>query len=92
MGEWETALPFLEKDMNEPFAKSTDFISPFQKESIKAHYVYDGTGRITHEYVASTAAVNGQSCLLTRYTYDGVTSRVVGMKEELSTWDETWDI
>jgi hypothetical protein len=78
--------------MIEPFAKSTDFVVPFQREAIKFHYVYDGNGRLIDAYEAATAAVNGQSCLRTRYTYDGATSRVVGSKEELSTWDETWDI
>ena len=64
----------------------TDFVSSFGKSAIKQYIVYDGSDRPTQIYEAASGCLNGESCLLTEYTYSGVSSRVVKMKESVTTW------
>ena len=78
--------------MTETFEKATDLVPSQLNEAIKTWSVYDGSNRLVSFYTADTDAVNGQTCLLTRYTYDGATSRILGSKEELSTWNSAWNI
>lgn len=78
--------------MTQNFAQATDFIGSHLGEAIKSHSVYDISNRLTDFYTALTDAIPGTSCMRTRYTYDGITSRIIGTKEELSTWDSSWDI
>ena len=73
-------------------SKPRDLISSHYIEALKTHSVYDASNRLVSFYVADTDAEHGTRCQLTRYTYDGATTRVVGTKEELSNWDSAWDI
>jgi len=61
-------------------------------EMVKQHLVYDVGGRMTDVYTAHTDAANGTPCSRTRYTYDGVSTRIENRKEQDATWDSTWDM
>lgn len=67
-------------------------LSSLKNEIVKAHHVYDGGNRLVQRYEALANAANGAQCLRTDYTYDGASTRVVGMKESQSTWNSAWDI
>lgn len=67
-------------------------LSSLKAEVVKAHHVYDGSDRLQTRYEALANTVNGGPSLKTDYTYDGASTRVVGMKESLSTWNSAWDI
>lgn len=69
-----------------------ELLQALGKEVIKLHRVYDGSGRLTENYETFANTIHGGVALKTTYTYDGATERVIGMKEELSTWDSAWDI
>lgn len=71
--------------------RSSDFIRSSGVEGIKMHIAYDGSNRMELVYEASADAKNGEACLLTTYQYIGITTRISGMKEELATWDSSWD-
>lgn len=67
-------------------------ISSLVKELIKQRFVYDLSNRVVEIYEAATDAKNGDPCVRTRYNYDlVVTSRVIGMVEEPSSWDSSWE-
>lgn len=72
--------------------KGDELLSSLGKEIMKVHRVYDGSNRLSENYETYANTVHGGPALKTTYTYDGATERVVGMKEELSTWDSAWDI
>jgi len=74
------------------YSRASDFVTAHMHEAIKSHSVYDGSSRLISFYVAIEQASNGETCALTTYTYDGASSRIVGMKETLSTWNSAWDI
>ena len=78
--------------MVEVYSRPSDFIPSQLAEAVKSHSVYDISNRLSEFYVAMTDAAHGTSCLKTTYTYDGATSRIVGTKEQLSTWNSAWDI
>jgi hypothetical protein len=61
-------------------------------EFVKQYIAYDGSSRAEYIYVAPVDATNGTPCSVTRYVYDGISSRVLKMKEYQSTWNSTWDI
>lgn len=61
-------------------------------EMVKQYLVYDGSGRVTDVYTAHTDAVDGTPCSRTRYSYDGVSSRIEKRKEQDATWDSSWDM
>jgi hypothetical protein len=67
-------------------------LNTLKGEVVKVHHVYDGSDRLIERYEAVANAVHGAKCLRTDYTYDGASTRVVGMKESVSTWDSAWDI
>lgn len=71
---------------------ATDFVESHAREAIKQYIVYDGSGRMTETYTALTNAKDGDQCMKTQYAYDGATTRVIQMKESLTTWDSSWDI
>lgn len=71
--------------------KPTDKIKSHGKEGLKVHIVYDGSNRMSEVYETLADAIHGQVALKTTYQYDGITTRITGMKEELSTWDSSWD-
>lgn len=62
------------------------------KEILKLFRVYDGSSRCIESYEAFANAENGAPALKTTYTYDGVTTNVLKMKEEMSAWSSAWDI
>lgn len=72
--------------------RASNLLKPQAHESIKQHFVYDGSGRMTEVYTAHSEAENGNGCMLTQYSYDGATNRVIFHKESLSTWNSAWDI
>lgn len=78
--------------MGTPDSKGDQILGALKNEIVKAHHVYDGSGRLIERYEALANADNGAPCLRTDYTYDGITTRVVGMKESTSTWSSAWDI
>ena len=72
--------------------KATDLVKSHLAEAVKQYLVYDGFGRMIEVYTALTEAQNGEQCGKTTYEYNGGTTQVIKMKEELATWDSTWDI
>jgi hypothetical protein len=73
-------------------AHVSDFLSTHLKEAVKQHIEYDGFHRMIAVYVANIDAANGDYCMLTRYVYDGNSTRVVYMAESLANWDSTWEM
>lgn len=69
----------------------TDFILSHAKEAVKQRFGYDAQTRMAITWVALANAKHGDPCLRTDYLYDGTSTRVLGMKESLSTWDAAWD-
>lgn len=61
-------------------------------ELVKQHVEYDGSNRTEYVYTVHGDATNGTPCSVVRYSYDGVSSRVVFMKEYSSTWNIAWDL
>lgn len=61
-------------------------------ELVKQHIEFDGNSRVEYVYTARSDASNGTPCSVVRYSYDGISSRIVFMKEYTSTWDATWDL
>ena len=47
---------------------------------------------VTAAYEAPSDAINGDKCILTRYTYYVGTSDVDGMVEENAVWNSAWDM
>jgi hypothetical protein len=72
--------------------KATDFIIPHRSEAVKTYATYDASQRLEYFYTAMADAQHGDRCLVTQYTYDGTSGRVVKSKESLSLWDSSWDI
>jgi len=76
-------------------AKSSNknsFIPSGKLEYVKQYVVYDVSGRMTHLYECPANTLNGEPCLLTRYEYDGSSTRVQKRKELESVWDSSWEI
>ena len=61
-------------------------------EIVKQHIEYDGTNRTEYVYTVRADATNGSPCSVVRYSYDGLSARVVFMKEYTSTWNSAWDV
>lgn len=73
-------------------SQADELLRALGKEVMKLHRVYDGSNRVSEQYETFANTVHGGAALKTEYTYDGVSERVVGMKESLATWDSAWDI
>lgn len=73
------------------FNSPSDFVSALQKEASKEYIVYDGSARMTQVYQTFWNSQDGEPALLTTYQYDGVSTRITGRKETLSTWTGSWD-
>ena len=71
--------------------KASDLVKSHLAEAIKQHIVYDGSERMSIVYTALAGALDGDQCGKTTYQYDGASTRVTGMKEELDVWDSAWD-
>ena len=61
-------------------------------ELVKQHIEYDGQHRVEYVYTARNEAADGTPCSVVRYSYSGLTSRVVFMKEYTGNWDSSWDL
>lgn len=61
-------------------------------ELVKQHIEYDGSNRAEYVYTVHSDAEDNTPCSVTRYSYDGISSRVVFMKEYTSAWDSAWDL
>lgn len=70
----------------------TSQIKTHLNELTKVHNAYDAQGRIEYTYTAKADATNGAHCLCTRFSYSGLTARIVFAKEYDSTWDSSWDV
>lgn len=70
----------------------TNLLKTGANELVKSYIEYDGTERMTTVYEAASDAKNGAVALKTEYSYDGVSTRIIKMKESASTWNSSWDI
>ena len=70
----------------------TELLKTHQNELTKTYNVYDVNGRVEYVYTASDDAPNGGSCLVTRFSYDGLTTRIVFAREYYGTWNSAWDL
>ena len=61
-------------------------------ELVKQHIEYDANSRAEYIYTARADLEDGQPCSVVRYAYDGVTARVLFMKEYPATWDASWEL
>jgi hypothetical protein len=61
-------------------------------ELVKQHIEYDVNNRSEYVYTAPANAQNGTPCSVVRYSFSGVTSRIVFMKEYTGTWNSAWDL
>lgn len=61
-------------------------------ELVKQHIEFDASNRVEYVYTAHADLADGKPCSVVRYSYDGVSSRVVYMKEYVGTWDSAWEI
>ena len=77
---------------NETTPSASHLLKSHLNEAVKQYIVYDGTGRMIETYTALTNAIHGAVAEKTTYGYSGATTRVIKMKEEVSTWDSAWDI
>lgn len=57
----------------------------------KCRYFYDGDGRNTYVVQAARDARDGDLCLVTKYEYDGVSTRISSSREYEGQWDGDWD-
>lgn len=61
-------------------------------EYIKQYLVYDGSDRLEYVYEARANALDGEPCLVTRYTYWTTSTRVKQMEEYEGSWSSAYDI
>ena len=61
-------------------------------ELVKQHIEYDLENRPEYVYTGHADLEDGAPCSVVRYSYDGVTSRVLYMKEYPATWDVAWEL
>lgn len=70
----------------------TDLTKTIEAELIKTHIEYDVNNRAEYMYTAPAHATDGAPCIVTKYTYDGVSTRVVTFQEFKTVWDSAWDL
>ena len=70
----------------------TSQLKSHTNELTKVHNAYDASNRIEYTYTATDDALDGGPCLCTRFSYDGVSSRIVYAKEYNATWTASWEI
>ena len=70
----------------------TNLLKSGRDSQIKSYITYDGSSRMEYVYEAHTDAINGAPCLVTQYSYDGVSTRIQKMKETVGTWSSAYDI
>lgn len=72
-------------------SSKTEHLKTQAHELIKQYVTYDAYDRPEYVYTAPITAITGTSCSVVRYSYDGVSNRVVYMKEYAETWDTSWE-
>lgn len=72
--------------MNLADQKVRDFITAIRNEPLKMYRAYDVSNRVQYQYEAVTHAKDGDPCMRTEYVYDGISTRVLKMKEIIDTW------
>jgi len=60
-------------------------------ELSKMYITYDASNRPEYVYTCGVNTLDGKPCTVVRYSYDGVSTRVVYMKEYTSTWQTAWE-
>ena len=60
-------------------------------ELVKQHIEYDASNRVEYVYTVRADAEDGIPCSVVRYSYDGLSSRVLYFKEYTDTWDIAWE-
>ncbi len=70
----------------------SELIKTLRDQQLKEHYVYDGIGRKSAIVQTRTNAKQGDLALVTYYKYEADTTRVIGMREDETQWDSSWDI
>lgn len=74
-------------------ANDTGHLKTQAHELVKQHCEYDSpTNRLEYVYTVRADAAHGTPCSVVQYSYDGLSSRVVFMKESTGTWDSAWDL
>lgn len=76
----------------DPIKSKTALIKTALNEYVKVHQEYDIEGRVEYIYEAKTEAVNGDPCVVTRYSYNGTTSDIVFFKEYDGAWNTAWEV
>jgi len=61
-------------------------------ELVKQHIEYDGSSRVEYVYTVRADALDLVPCSVVRYSYVGLTSKVVFMKEYAGVWLAVWDL
>lgn len=61
-------------------------------ELVKQHIEYDANNRVEYVYTVRADAEDNCPCSVVRYSYDGLSSRVLFYKEYTDTWDIAWDL
>lgn len=61
-------------------------------ELVKQHIEYDANFRVEYVYTAHADLGPNGPCSVVRYAYDGVSSRVVFMREYTATWLLAWEL
>lgn len=69
-----------------------DYLKNMAREPIKLFRVYDVSNRVWIQYECVTHTLPGEACLKTEYVYDGTSTRVLKLKESLSTWDISFEV
>lgn len=78
--------------MDNNFQKPRDFIASGQFEAIKMYITYDVNGRMEFVYSCNKEVPDQGPCLVTQYVYDGVSSRVIKMRESIGVWLAAYEI
>jgi len=69
----------------------TEMLKSHAHELVKTYSTYDANNRIEYFYTVIDSAPDGHPCLVTRYSYDGISSRVTYAKEYYGLWDSSWE-
>lgn len=73
-------------------ANDTGHLKTQASELVKQAVLLDAQNRTEYVYTVRADAADGTPCSVVQYAYDGLTSRVVYMKESTSTWDSAWEL
>lgn len=82
----------MPQDISTGQPNPTDFIAAHGKEAVKTKSFYDVSSRLSYYIVALRGAKNGEKALVTKYAYDGTSSRVLQSTEYFTTWNSSWDL